>query len=141
MIDFPAEGGKAPPYDQVFKSSGLQFDLYNISHEYFTSGRTESRREELLEQIETMTEGRDVSVNVKELERLHGRLAWFNAFVFGLTLKAAVEVIRIPFTLEKSQRMSLCWCTKEASCLKFSEHHVEHTKWNFSQNIVLLGIL
>jgi len=92
-IDFAAEGDKAPPYDPVFKSLGLQFDLRNISHGYFALGHTESRRKELLEQIETMTEGRDTSVSVKELERLHGRLVWFNAFVFGRTLKAAVGVI------------------------------------------------
>jgi len=92
-IDFAAEGDKVPPYDRVFKSLGLQFDLSSISRGYFALGHTESRRKELLEQIETMTEGRDISVSVKELERLHGRLVWFNAFVFGRTLKAAVGVI------------------------------------------------
>ena len=40
-----------------------------------------------------MTEGRETLVSTKELERLHGRLVWFNAFVFGRTLKAAVGVI------------------------------------------------
>ena len=40
-----------------------------------------------------MIEGRDTLVSAKELERLHGRLVWFNAFVFGRTLKAAVSVI------------------------------------------------
>ena len=36
-------------------------------------GHTESRRRELLEQIETMTEGDDISVGVKELERFFFR--------------------------------------------------------------------
>jgi hypothetical protein len=92
-IDFAAEGEKAPPFDQVFKSLGLQFNLCKISEGYFTLGHTESRRRELLEQIEIMTEGDGIMVGVKELERLHGRLVWFNAFVFGRTLKAAVGVV------------------------------------------------
>ena len=105
-IDFAAEGEKAPPYDQVFRSLGLQFDLCKISDGYFTLGHTESRRRELLEQIEIMTEGDDILVNVKELERLHGRLVWFNAFVFGRTLKAAVRVIS-NFSRSPSKRVKV----------------------------------
>ena len=92
-IDFASEGDKAPPFNQVFKSLGLQFDLNRVDEGYFTLGHTDSRRRELLEQIETMIEGRETLVSAKELERLHGRLVWFNAFVFGRTLKAAVSVI------------------------------------------------
>ena len=40
-----------------------------------------------------MIEGRDALVSSKELERLHGRLVWFNALVFGRILKAEVSVI------------------------------------------------
>lgn len=39
-----------------------------------------------------MTEGGTL-VDSEELERLHGSLVWFNAFVFGHALKATVGVI------------------------------------------------
>ena len=96
-IDFASEGDKAPPFNQVFKSLGLQFDLNKVDEGHFTLRHTYSRRRELLEQIETMIEGRDTLVSAIELEWLHGRPVgrpvWFNAFVFGRTLKAAVCVI------------------------------------------------
>ena len=87
------EGDKAPPFNQVFKSLGLQFDLHKVDEGHFTLGHTNSRKRELLERIEAVIEGSDTLVSAIELERLHGRLAWFNAFVFGRTLKAAVGVI------------------------------------------------
>ena len=52
-IDFGSEGDKAPPFNQVFKSLGLQFDLNKVDEGYFTLGHTDSRRQVLLEQIET----------------------------------------------------------------------------------------
>ena len=92
-IDFAAEGDKAPPFAPVFKSLGLQFDLKDVDKGFFSLGHTTSRRQELLEQIGAMLSDGNALVNPKEFELLHGRLVWFNSFVFGRTLKAAVSVV------------------------------------------------
>ena len=75
-IDYAADGDKAPPFSSVFKSLGLQFDLTNVGDGQFTLGHTETRRQELLEQIRHLTQTNGTLVNIKELERLHGRLVW-----------------------------------------------------------------
>ena len=92
-IDFAAEGDKAPPFASLFKSLGLQFDLAKVGQGSFTLGHTAARRRELLEHIGSLVSEVGTCVNQKELERLHGRLVWFNSFVFGRTLKAAVSVV------------------------------------------------
>jgi hypothetical protein len=51
------------------------------------------RRQELLEHIGNMISADGSGVIPKELERLHGRLVWFDSFVFGRTLKAAASVV------------------------------------------------
>jgi hypothetical protein len=94
-IDFAAEGDKAPPFAPVFKSLGLQFDLKDVDKGFFSLGHTTSRRQELLEQIGAMLSDGNALVNPKEFELLHGRLVWFNSFVFGRTLKAAVRCLQI----------------------------------------------
>ena len=92
-FDYAADGEKAPPFTQEFKSLGLQFDLKKANEGCFALGHTESRRRELLEQLDYFLQKEDEMVNTKELERLHGRLVWFNSFVFGRDLKAAVKII------------------------------------------------
>ena len=92
-FDYAADGEKAPPFTQEFKSLGLQFDLKRANESCFTLGHTESRRRELLEQLDYFLQKEDALVNTKELERLHGRLVWFNSFVSGRDLKAAVKII------------------------------------------------
>ena len=66
---------------------------------------TESRRAELVSTIETlMAKG---STTPKELERLHGRLVWFNAFVFGRKLNHAVRTLSLAcHSAEKSLRLA-----------------------------------
>ena len=91
-VDFAAEGDKAPPFTPLFKSLGLQFDLDGVGQGSFSLGHTAARRSELLEHIGSMLSSEGTGVSPKELERLHGRLVWFNSFVFGRTLKAAVSV-------------------------------------------------
>ena len=92
-VDYAAEGEKAPPFGQVFRSLGLQFDLNGADTGTFSLGHTETRRKELLEHIGAMLSDETGLVGMKELERLHGRLVWFNSFVFGRTLKAAVAIV------------------------------------------------
>eukprot|EP00435_Cladocopium_sp_Y103_P052672 s2156_g16.t1 len=92
-IDFASEGDKAPEFGEVFKTLGLQFDLSGIETGSFELGHTETRRKELLDTIRCLLADDAPAVRVKELEKLHGRLVWFNTFIFGRTLKAAVSVI------------------------------------------------
>ena len=47
----------------------------------------------MLEHIGAMLSDETGLAGTKELERLHGRLVWFNSFVFGRTLKAAVAIV------------------------------------------------
>ena len=92
-VDFAAEGDKAPPFAPLFKSLGLQFDLKGVGQGSFSLGHTAARRRELLEHIGNMISEDGACVSPKELERLHGRLVWFNSFVFGRALKAAVSIV------------------------------------------------
>ena len=80
-IAFASEGDKAPPFQEKFKSLGLEFDLEMLSQGTFLLQHTSSRRQELVATVTSMLERKGVPP--KELERLHGRLIWFNSFVFG----------------------------------------------------------
>ena len=92
-IGFAADGDKAPPVSMVFNSFGLQFDLSGIPDGSFKLGHAEGRIKELCEQWQAILASEERTIKSKELEMLHGRLVWFNAFVFGRTLKAAVTVV------------------------------------------------
>ena len=104
MVDYAAEGEKAPPFGQVFRSLGLQFDLNSADTGTFSLGHTETRRKELLEHIGAMLSDETGLVGTKELERLYGRLVWFNSFVFGRTLKAAVSIVSKQRTAEQARQ-------------------------------------
>jgi len=93
VTDFVSKGDKAPPSINFLVSLGLQFDLNKVDEGCFTLSCTDLRGQESLSQVETRIEGRDTLVSSEELERLHGRLVWSNAFVFGRTLKAEVSVV------------------------------------------------
>ena len=56
-------------------------------------GHTTTRRNELLDHIGAVLSDETGLASTKELERLHGRLVWFNSSVFGRTLKAAVTTV------------------------------------------------
>ena len=71
----------------------MQFDLDRIGRGSVSLSHTAARRGELLEHIGNMLYVDGPGAGPKELERLHGRLVWFNSFVFGRTLKAAVSVV------------------------------------------------
>ena len=79
-ISYGAEGHKAPPCAESFKALGLLVDAGNFSRGSVELGHTPERRAELVEAI-----GSIVSVGFttpKALEKLHGRLVWFNSFIF-----------------------------------------------------------
>ena len=70
---------------------GLQIDIRHLTEGYFTVGHTEKRICELTGVLQEFVAAR--SLSPKDLERLHGRLVWFNSYVFGRRLNRAVKVI------------------------------------------------
>ena len=90
-VRFAGTGPKAPDFAAKFKSLGLEVDLTSTHEGVFSMGHTEKRCAELLETIQQVL-SRD-RVDVKDLERLHGRLVWFGSYVFGRELNCAVRVV------------------------------------------------
>ena len=75
----------------IFKSLGLLFDVGSCHEGVFSLQHTEARKLELSETLDGLVNcGR---LTPKDLERLHGRLIWFGAFVFGCTLNQLVKQI------------------------------------------------
>ena len=80
-IVFAKEGKKATSFDRVFGSLGVVFDLTCICQKSFSICHTESRRSELISAIQDLlTAG---SFTSKAIERLRGRLLWFENFICG----------------------------------------------------------
>ena len=79
---FAEKGPKAPPFDSTFKTLGLQLDM--LEH-------TAARRKELEETMSELLQVR--TIKCKQLERLQGRLAWFNSYIFGRGINKAVRAI------------------------------------------------
>ena len=77
-IDFATEGDKAPPFQTKFKTLELEFDLDNLCLGSIFLQHTEGRRSDLVAAVDILLERGGKSPKV--LERLHGRLVWFNAF-------------------------------------------------------------
>ena len=90
-IWFAETGEKAPPFAVCFKTLGLQVDLATLVESYFTIGHTQSRRVELVASLEELLQTR--SAGTKQLERIHGRLVWFNSYIFGRRLNMAMKVL------------------------------------------------
>ena len=104
-FDFATEGDKAPPFNETFKTLGLEFDLKNICSGSFCLQHTESRRAELVATINSLIAKGNTTP--KELERLHGRLVWFNAFVFGRKMNHAVKILSLAcHSTEKTLRLA-----------------------------------
>ena len=88
---FAEEGPKAPPFASTFKTLGLQLDISGWRDDVFTLEHTVARRKELEETVSEMLQVRNLTY--KQLERLHGRLVWFNSYIFGRSINKAVRVI------------------------------------------------
>ena len=99
-IDFATEGDKAPPFQTKFKTLGLEFDLENLGRGSFFLQHTEGRRSELVTAVDNLLERGGTSP--KELERLHGRLVWFNAFIFGRLMNHSVRTLTLACHSTKS---------------------------------------
>ena len=88
---FAEAGPKAPPFDVNFKTLGLQIDLKQWPGGEFTLQHTDSRKLELVEVMRGILEKK--LTKPKELERLHGWLVRFNAYIFGRRMNRAVSCI------------------------------------------------
>ena len=80
-VVYAKEGKKATTFDRIFGSLGVVFDLSNIGSKTFSLCHTESRKSELAESLETLLNQK--SFTAKDIERLRGRLLWFENFVCG----------------------------------------------------------
>ena len=90
-VKFAATGPKAPDFSEVFKTLGPHGGFVRVKQGSFQLGHTEKRVEELLQTLSDLLAAD--KVEVKALEKLHGRLVWFSSYVFGRELNAAVRVI------------------------------------------------
>ena len=88
-IWFADSGDKAPPFNSVFKTLGLLISFEHLEAGFFQLEHTESRRNEVLQTLETLVS--QDQCTTKELERLHGRLIWVNSFCFGRTLNVLIR--------------------------------------------------
>jgi len=84
-------GSKATPFGPSFKSLGVIFDVGGIPDGSFSPLHTESRKSELVQMLDTLMKTQRSTP--KELERLHGRLIWFSAFVFGRMINQLVKAV------------------------------------------------
>ena len=78
---FAREGKKATSFDHTFNALGVVFDLKSIAERVVFIGHTESRRMELAETLRDLLKEKNYSA--KAIERLRGRLLWFENFVCG----------------------------------------------------------
>ena len=80
-VVFARDGKKATVFDKVFNSLGVKFDLEHIRNFSVHLGHTESRRLELVETISNFLQCG--TFTAKGVERLRGRLLWYENFVCG----------------------------------------------------------
>ena len=80
-VIFARDGKKATVFDQVFSSLGVNFDLREMCNFSVLLGHTENRRLELIDTISEIF--RCGTFTAKGVERLRGRLLWFENFVCG----------------------------------------------------------
>ena len=114
---------QAPPFSPVFKALGLLVDTRDFSDGTVLIGHTEERTAELCQMIQDLlTEG---NVSPKALERLHGRLVWFNSFIFGRKLNSAVRSIS-RFARLKTSKVSVE--AELGAALGTVQHHLQSFK-------------
>ena len=69
------------------------FDLNSLRDRSFSLKHTDARKEELSSSLEQLISAGKGSP--KELERLHGRLIWFSAFIFGRMINQLVKQVSL----------------------------------------------
>eukprot|EP00435_Cladocopium_sp_Y103_P072300 s179_g39.t2 len=102
---FADSGDKAPPFTKTFKSLGLLFSFENLKKGSFSLEHTEKRRAELDLFLSELLQ--KPTCNTKDLERLHGRLIWFNSFCFGRRMNSLIRILS-NFSHMSSKSISVC---------------------------------
>ena len=90
-LQYAKEGQKCLPFDCKFKTLGLEVDASNFVDGAALVGHTESRREELAAQLDSILSVG--SMSPKEAERLRGRMIFFEGFTFGRVANASIKSI------------------------------------------------
>eukprot|EP00435_Cladocopium_sp_Y103_P035915 s3494_g9.t1 len=102
---FADSGDKAPPFTKTFKSLGLLFSFENLKKGSFSLEHTEKRRAELDLFLSELLQ--KSACNTKDLERLHGRLIWFNSFCFGRRMNSLIRILS-NFSHMSAKTISVC---------------------------------
>ena len=90
-VEYAAEGKKAAPFAPLFKMLGLQVSLSQAKLKFIEVGHTKERQVELCRLIELHL-ARD-SISFKDLERLRGRMVFFEGYAFGRVANWAHQVL------------------------------------------------
>ena len=90
-VRYASEGKKAAPFSDVFRMLGLRINLQNSQSLRVEVGHTDERRAELTNTLDTLLQ--QESLDYKELERLRGRMVFFEGYAFGRVANWAHKVI------------------------------------------------
>ena len=88
-MTYASEGHKCLPFNEEFKTLGLEVNTKHFVDGYVTIGHTQSRREELGEQLGAFLSGG--SMTSKDAERSRGRMIFFEGFTFGRVANSSVK--------------------------------------------------
>ena len=80
-ILYAKEGKKATCFDKIFGTLGVIFDLTSLCKKSFSLTHTSTRREELVETLKELLQSQ--TFTSKAVERLRGRMLWYENFVCG----------------------------------------------------------
>eukprot|EP00435_Cladocopium_sp_Y103_P055081 s1454_g18.t1 len=86
---YAKEGSKAPEFADCFKMLGLVIDCSRVLQNEILVGHTAERRQELAAALSQVLEQR--SVSSKDVERLRGRMLFFESYTFGRTANLAIQ--------------------------------------------------
>ena len=90
-MEYATDGHKCLPFSDRFKTLGLEVDTGQFVNGLVTIGHTQSRRDELGEQLGAVLE--EGSMSSKEAERMRGRMIFFEGFTFGRVANSSVKAI------------------------------------------------
>ena len=90
-IKFDRDGKKALPFSQTFNMLGLSVDLEASSDRVMRVGHTNSRRQELVEYIDSIISCGSIEPRV--FERLRGRMVFFEGYSFGRVANQSVRTL------------------------------------------------
>ena len=90
-IKFDRDGKKALPFSQSSNMLGLSVDLEASADRVMRVGHTDSRRQELVEYIDSIISCG--SIEPRGFERLRGRMVFFEGYSFGRVANQSVRTL------------------------------------------------